>query len=83
MSKVQRDIRRKLLAATVNSPFVATENCTLSGFLGRKPALRREVPSILRRIPRASKLLICGLFQKGRVLAQDGFRRSGSAPMKS
>ena len=24
------------------------------------------------RIPRASKLLICGLFQKGRVLAQDG-----------
>ena len=23
------------------------------------------------RIPRASKLLICGLFQKGRVLAQD------------
>ena len=25
-----------------------------------------------RRIPRASKLLICGLFQEGRVLAQDG-----------
>ena len=24
-----------------------------------------------RRIPRASKLLICGLFQEGRVLAQD------------
>ena len=24
------------------------------------------------RIPRASKLLICGLFLKGRVLAQDG-----------
>ena len=23
------------------------------------------------QIPRASKLLICGLFQKGRVLAQD------------
>ena len=27
------------------------------------------------RIPRASKLLICGLFQKGRVLAQDGMTK--------
>ena len=39
---------------------------------GRKPARRREIPWILRAIPRASKLLICGLFQKSRVLAQDG-----------
>ncbi len=39
-----------------------------------KAALRREILWILRRIPRASKLLICGLFQKGRVLAQDGVR---------
>ena len=31
--------------------------------------LMAEAPA---RIPRASKLLICGLFQKGRVLAQDG-----------
>ena len=44
--------------------------------MGRKSALRREIPWILRGIPRASKLLICGLFQKGRVLAQDGVRAS-------
>ena len=35
------------------------------------PAARNTLDSA--RIPRASKLLICGLFQKGRVLAQDGF----------
>ena len=34
------------------------------------PAARNILASA--RIPRASKLLICGLFQKGRVLAQDG-----------
>ncbi len=34
------------------------------------PAVRNTLDSA--RIPRASKLLICGLFQKGRVLAQDG-----------
>ena len=34
------------------------------------PAPRNTLESA--RIPRASKLLICGLFQKGRVLAQDG-----------
>ena len=34
------------------------------------PAARTTLDS--ERIPRASKLLICGLFQKGRVLAQDG-----------
>ena len=33
------------------------------------PAVRNTLDSA--RIPRASKLLICGLFQKGRVLAQD------------
>ena len=31
---------------------------------------------LVPRIPRASKLLICGLFQKGRVLAQDGMTRA-------
>ena len=36
------------------------------------PAARNTLDSA--RIPRASKLLICGLFQKGRVLAQDGVR---------
>ena len=36
----------------------------------RRPAARNTLDSA--RIPRASKLLICGLFQKGRVLAQDG-----------
>ena len=36
------------------------------------PAARNTLDS--SRIPRASKLLICGLFQKGRVLAQDGDR---------
>ena len=34
------------------------------------PAARNTLDSA--RIPTASKLLICGLFQKGRVLAQDG-----------
>ena len=34
------------------------------------PTARNTLDSA--RIPRASKLLICGLFQKGRVLAQDG-----------
>ena len=38
------------------------------------PAARNTLDSA--RIPRASKLLICGLFQKGRVLAQDGMQRS-------
>ena len=33
------------------------------------PAARNTLD--FARIPRASKLLICGLFQKGRVLAQD------------
>ena len=40
--------------------------------MGRKSAPRREILWILRGFPRASKLLICGLLQKGRVLAQDG-----------
>ena len=34
------------------------------------PAAQNTLDSA--RIPRASKLLICGLFLKGRVLAQDG-----------
>ena len=38
------------------------------------PAARNTLDSA--RIPRASKLLICGLFLKGRVLAQDGVRKS-------
>ena len=33
--------------------------------MGRKSALRREIAWILRRFQRPSKLLICGLFQKG------------------
>ena len=41
------------------------------------PAARNTLDSA--RIPRASKLLICGLFQKVRVLAQDGV----SAPASS
>ena len=36
----------------------------------RRPSARNTLDSA--RIPRASKLLICGLLQKGRVLAQDG-----------
>ena len=39
------------------------------------PAARNTLDSA--RIPRASKLLICGLFQKGRVLAQDGSHATG------
>ena len=38
------------------------------------PAARNTLDSA--RIPRASKLLICGLFQKGRVLAQDAIEES-------
>ena len=38
------------------------------------PAARNTLASA--RIPRASKLLICGLFQMGRVLAQDGITSS-------
>ena len=41
------------------------------------PAGRNTLDSA--RIPTASKLLICGLFQKGRVLAQDGKRTYGAA----
>ena len=41
------------------------------------PAARNTLDSA--RIPRASILMICGLFQKGRVLAQDGGRRHGNA----
>ena len=40
------------------------------------PAARNTLDSA--RIPRASKLLICGLFLKGRVLAQDGVLIEGS-----
>ena len=40
------------------------------------PAARNTLDSA--RIPRASKLLICGLFLKGRVLAQDGGTSSAS-----
>ena len=39
------------------------------------PAARNSLDSA--PIPTASKLLICGLFQKGRVLAQDGANVSG------
>ena len=40
------------------------------------PAARNTLDSA--RIPRASKLLICGLFQKVRVLAQDGVHIGGT-----
>ena len=57
-----------------------TRSCTLlvKGYVTYPPAHGSEVSPAARntldsaRIPRASKLLICGLFQKGRVLAQDG-----------
>ena len=59
-------------------PLQVPETCAFYLFIrqpmGRKSALRREIPWILRGIPRASKLLICGLFLKGRVLAQDGLQ---------
>ena len=45
--------------------------------MGRKSALRREIPWILRGFQGPSKLLICGLFLKGRVLAQDGVQNPG------
>ena len=45
------------------------------------PAARNTLDSA--RIPRASKLLICGLFQKGRVLAQDGDGLPGQRPPRT
>ena len=39
-------------------------------WVGSQPAARNSLDSA--PISTASKLLICGLFQKGRVLAQDG-----------
>ena len=44
----------------------------------RRPAARNTLDSA--RIPRASKLLICGLSQKGRVLAQDGVQTGEVGP---
>ena len=44
----------------------------LSAFVFLTQRARNTLDSA--RIPRASKPLICGLFQKGRVLAQDGVR---------
>ena len=51
--------------------------------MGRKSALSARNTLDSARIPRASKLLICGLFQKGRVLAQDGDNRYSSATTAS
>ena len=42
------------------------------------PAARNSLDSA--PIPTASKLLICGLFQKGRVLAQDGIESVSTLP---
>ena len=57
---------------------VLCQNSALCLLFIHPPAHGSEVSSAARntldsaRIPAASKLLICGLFQKGRVLAQDG-----------
>ena len=45
------------------------------------PAARNTLDSA--RIPTASKLLICGLFLKGRVLAQDGVNSRRSQGRRS
>ena len=45
------------------------------------PAARNTLDSA--RIPRASKLLICGLFQKGRVLAQDAVVSKNTNELKT
>ena len=61
-------------------PEVACAPCRLCLLFIHPPAHGSEVSPAARntldsaRIPRASKLLICGLFLKGRVLAQDGVR---------
>ena len=54
----------------VVSSFVFSDTTGASGCAVRCPQLAPQPKG--RRIPRASKLLICGLFQEGRVLAQDG-----------
>ena len=54
-----------LLSLVTRSPGVGSQPC----------GARNTLDSA--RIPSASKLLICGLFQKGRVLAQDGIRAFG------
>ena len=63
-------VPRRWSPATVAVPSIYS---SASPWVGSQPAARNTLDSA--RIPRASKLLICGLFQKVRVLAQDGIAR--------
>ena len=54
----------------MNTPVPSIYSSASSWVSEVSPAARNTLD--FARIPRASKLLICGLFQKGRVLAQDG-----------
>ena len=63
-------------AADLSQPFARPVGLLLAtrapGVCEASPAARNTLDS--SRIPRASKLLICGLFRKVRVLAQDAVR---------
>ena len=59
----------EVLAGLGFARFLRGELEQAKGYLEKAMTIRQPKG---RRIPRASKLLICGLFQEGRVLAQDG-----------
>ena len=61
----------EVLAGLGFARFLRGELEQAKGYLEKAMTIRQPKG---RRIPRASKLLICGLFQEGRVLAQDGER---------
>ena len=63
-------LNRAIKAGSTSCGAVPSIYSSASPWVGSQPAARNTLDSA--RIPRASKLLICGLFQKGRVLAQDG-----------
>ena len=80
------DKLRRCADTVENAPLIARwevrrESVTLCLLFIHPPAHGSEVSPAARntldsaRIPRASKLLSCGLFQKVRVLAQDGVNR--------
>ncbi len=80
------DVLKELAAAAADPPVRSKYSCVCLLFI-HPPAHGSEVSPAARntldsaRIPRASKLLICGLFQKGRVLAQDGEARDDAADL--
>ncbi len=77
VARVTRLVAEKFVLSTFPRALTTLSSMLCLLFI-HPPAHGSEVSSAARntldsaRIPTASKLLICGLFQKGRVLAQDG-----------